>query len=385
MSDATVALEVGLNAAKLAFSGTPIGRFIGPVYDIVSSLLDEQIRFGVEFVTGEGASLARETGEVLIGLADAEVYGGDTGNVLIGLDRALVDGRGGDDWLVHLGSGEVRGGDGDDWILGIGSQDEGPEDRLELHGEDAHDVIAFILGQGGIAHGGSGNDFLHGGGAESHLWGDEGADVFHIGSNTFIEDAGIGTGDNVMMYGVPLYGGAKQWWMEGNTAYWAPFTTVMSGFPVPGSTILMAASFFIDQVTMKFASYGKSADGYLVVDIGWGLGGKANLNDYNVDLDSGLGAGGITVFHAELADPREVTFERINNFANLARYAGFGHGRPGYDSLVLDLDGANDNESIGQRGTTYNLRPERDVAREKMCFRAVSLLTGDEIRRKISA
>jgi len=261
---------------------------------------------------------------------------GHAGNdFMLGLGSASLAGQEGQDWIVHLGSGEVHGGDGDDRIFGIGSEYLGPGQALELHGDDGDDFIGIFLGEGGFAYGGAGDDILIAGGGESHLSGGEGEDTFFVGSRTFIEDAD--SHDRVYYAGVPIYGGAKQWWMEGNTAYWAPFSAVMSGFPVVGSQILTAGAFFVDVATMKFASFQRSADGYLVMGLGWGHGGTAAIKDYHLDLDSGVGSGGITVFQHEWAD--DFSFENLKQYLNLALKAGFGVGLYGFDPLVLDLDG----------------------------------------------
>jgi hypothetical protein len=33
--------------------------------------------------------------------------------------------------------------------------------------------------------------------------------------------------------------GVNQWWMEGNTAYWSPMSSLLSAFPVVGSALLL--------------------------------------------------------------------------------------------------------------------------------------------------
>jgi flagellar biosynthesis regulator FlaF len=126
--------------------------------------------------------------------------------------------------------------------------------------------------------------------------------------------------------------------MEGHTAYWMPFSTVMSGFPVIGSWVLTAAATFIDVVTMKFAQYQRDADGSLEIQIGWGLGGRAVVQDYGLDLDTGLGSGGVTVIEVHWGEAG-FSLENFSKFINLALYSGFGIGLPGFDPLVLDLDG----------------------------------------------
>ncbi|MBB4640571.1 calcium-binding protein [Rhizorhapis suberifaciens] len=221
--------------------------------------------------------------------------------------------------------------------------------EVRLRASNANSVTGtayddYLIGNGGkrvdgegysTLIGGGGDDTFQAAGWETHMYGGEGKDHFKVGANTFIEDGD--TQDSISYGGVTIFGGAKQWWMEGNTAYWAPFSTVMSGFPVIGSQILTAAAFFVDVATMKFASFQRSADGYLVMNLGWGHGGTAAIKDYNLDLDSGVGTAGVTVFQHEWAE--DFSFENLRQYVNLALKAGFGVGLYGFDPLVLDLDG----------------------------------------------
>jgi hypothetical protein len=103
-----------------------------------------------------------------------------------------------------------------------------------VYGTDYSDIL---ISNGGKAadgegysevHGGGGNDLLIGRGHVSHLFGGEGKDRFEIGANTWIEDAQ--SHDSISYGGIVIPGGVKQWWMEGNTAYWAPFSTVIGAF-----------------------------------------------------------------------------------------------------------------------------------------------------------
>ncbi|MEM0929729.1 MAG: calcium-binding protein, partial [Pseudomonadota bacterium] len=192
-------------------------------------------------------------------------------------------------------------------------------------------------------YGGDGNDLLVGRGPVANLWGEGGADVFQIGSNTVIKDAEK-TGDSVWM-GLPIFGGTKQWWMEGNKAYWSPFSTIQTAFPVIGSQILSTAAFFVDVATMKFASFQSNEDGSLGINIGYGLGGVATIEDYQLDFDTGAASGGVVVFETGRADGEarsgfdEPSKDNFTQFINLALKAGFGVGFTGWDPIVLDLDG----------------------------------------------
>jgi Ca2+-binding RTX toxin-like protein len=213
-------------------------------------------------------------------------------------------------------------------------------------GTDYNDVLIGNAGKQAdgegysTLHGGDGNDFLAGRGWESHLYGDSGRDEFSIGSNTWIEDGEyVDTAD----WGIRLYGGVKQWWMEGNNAYWAPFSSISAAFPVIGSELITTAAMFIDQVTMKFARYQLDADGTLEINL-WGQTASAAIKNYSVDLDSGVGTAGITVFATEQGGNGASTSvgpiqSRLRQFLNLALKAGFGVGLYSFDPLVLDLDG----------------------------------------------
>ena len=189
-------------------------------------------------------------------------------------------------------------------------------------------------------YGGKGNDLLVGRGWETHMYGGEGADIFEAGSGTFIEDAEAR--DTLTYGGLPIFGGTRQWWMEGGTAYWAPFGTLMSAFPVIGAELLYTAAIFIDVATMKFASFQLTSAGDLELSLGWGHGGSGLIKDYHLDLDTGLGSAGLTVFAAGQGGTSNAgsgSMDRLQHFVLLAVKAGFGHGIGGFDPLVLDLDG----------------------------------------------
>ncbi|MEP7007768.1 MAG: calcium-binding protein [Sphingomonas bacterium] len=189
-------------------------------------------------------------------------------------------------------------------------------------------------------HGGAGNDFLAGRGWESHLYGDTGKDEFSVGSNTWVEDGEAG---DTVDWGIRLTGGVNQWWQQSGYAYWAPFSSLSAAFPVIGSELIYTAAFFIDQVTMKFARYRLDSDGTLEVNL-WGQTASAAIKNYNLDLTSGVGTAGVTVFSSghgadtsALGKPaRDAGLEQ---FINLALKAGFGVGFGSFDPLVLDLNG----------------------------------------------
>lgn len=253
----------------------------------------------------------------------------------------------------NLGSGSVVGLNQttDRGLLGwIGTLTKVAFDKTDIQINGANSVIGTdysdaLIANGGkredgegysALYGGGGNDLLVGGGWESHLYGGAGEDRFEIRANTHVEDGE--THDIASYGGIPLYGGVKQWWMEGNTAYWAPFSSILAAFPVVGSSLLLTASFFIDVATMKFARYKLDADGNLLIDL-WGQTAPGVVHDYKVDLDSGLGTAGIAVFEAGQGDGSGASLARVEKFVNLALKAGFGIGLGGFDPLVLDIDG----------------------------------------------
>jgi Ca2+-binding RTX toxin-like protein len=250
-----------------------------------------------------------------------------------------------DDELIGNTSGNyIKGGDGKDTISGGASAGAIATTDITkytdtLEGGAGDDNITGG-GDYNILRGEAGNDTLTSAGRETHMYGGAGNDTLNVGSNAIIEDH-LGN-DTVHYGGIALYGGTKQWWMEGNKAYWAPFSTLLAAFPVIGSEILYTASFFIDVQTMKFATYMLGADGTLQMNLGWGHGGTAAITDYNLNLDTGIGSAGIAVFasgHGGTSTPDSGSMDRLQHFVNLALKAGFGHGIGGFDPVVLDLDG----------------------------------------------
>jgi len=289
------------------------------------------------------ASLTYASGRTAVEAFDSTLPGGNFFQLMVGADEAALVGNANSNLLLHVGHGSAYGLDGDDVLVGFrAASGVTPEDALRLDGGAGDDFVALTFGAGGFAYGGTGDDILVGGGAEAHLYGGDGKDLFHIGANTTIHDAET-TGDSIWM-GLPILGGTKQWWMEGNTAYWSPFSTLMTAFPVIGSEILATAAIFVDAVTMKFASFQTYEDGGLGINIGYGLGGVAKIEDYQLDLDTGRASGGVVVFEASRTGDassgfQEPSREKFMQFINLALKAGFGVGFTGWDPVVLDLDG----------------------------------------------
>ncbi|MEO7178944.1 MAG: calcium-binding protein, partial [Allosphingosinicella sp.] len=309
-------------------------------------LKDEQAETGDTDPAGDLIDLQDMTAAVKVDLDSGRVELRSDATIGVKITNAeRVTGGAGDDKLDGNAKGNtIKGGEGKDVISGGASAGpialtDIPKYIDTLEGGGGDDTITGG-GDFNIIHGDAGNDILNGRGREGHLWGGEGNDTFNVGSNTWIEET---LGKDVVAYGgITMYGGVKQWWMEGNKAYWAPFTTVMTAFPVIGSELLYTAAFFIDVQTMKFATYTMAADGSLLMNLGWGHGGTAAVKDYHLDLDSGVGSAGLAVFEANREGSSTAgnsSVGRIEKFVNLALKAGFGHGLNGFDPLVLDLDG----------------------------------------------
>jgi Ca2+-binding RTX toxin-like protein len=266
----------------------------------------------------------------------------DLGGSPIQVDQDVVDASGLDRGIYYsLSSGEFR------------ATDSSEASFFKLVNANAAKGTSFsdvLIGGSGkigtnegfsVLEGGAGNDLLIARGWESILDGGSGRDTLNVGANTTIRNS---EAHDITAYGIRLLGGTKQWWMEGNTAYWSPFSTIQTAFPVIGSQVLSAASFFVDVATMKFASYQIDEDGGLGINFGYGLGGAAKIENYTLDLDTGLGSGGITVFQAERGTGQATSGgqnsqDQFAQFINLALKAGFGVGFTGWDPIVLDLDG----------------------------------------------
>ena len=232
----------------------------------------------------------------------------------------------GDEVKLQLANANTAiGTDNDDYLIGNGGK--------KADGEGYSTLI-----------GGGGNDLFKGAGWETHIWGGEGSDIVSVGIGgvTVFEDAD--TNDRTRFGFVPLFGGVQAWWNETGTATWAPMSSLMAAFPfVSAQAFFSIAALAIDGVTMKFAKYRHDAEtGDLVVDLGWGLGGSLIIKDYDVDLNTGRGDAGITVFRQgkvkQGVNSAIKASNGIEQYVNLALYAGFGMGLSGFDPLVLDLD-----------------------------------------------
>lgn len=188
-------------------------------------------------------------------------------------------------------------------------------------------------------YGGAGDDFLAGGGWESHLFGGAGADTFYVGANTVIED--LEQKDRITNIGLPLFGGVNFRWMESGYAFWAPLLALVSNVPTVTTHLITAAATFSDEPMMRFVRYRADADGMMLMNFGWGQAGQAKFRNYDLDLNTGLGTGGLAIFSAMkiAGEGKSGSVHNLTNYVNLTLYSGYGHGLSKKDPLVLDLNG----------------------------------------------
>ena len=225
--------------------------------------------------------------------------------------EVLIEGGAGDDVIVGTRTGEdsIYGGDGVDKLYAGGF-------TSELYGE-------------------AGTDYLAGGGLKSLLYGGEGADLFGLSSHTFVMDA---TSEDFVTWGpFHLTGGVAQWWTEGNWAYWTPFTSLISGAPLPFLNVFGALAVILDVAAASAFRYSVTQGGQLVVQAGFGRLAQAVINNYEMDPDTGKATGHVVVLKQVMGEGGSL--EDFKKYLNLALKAGFGTGITGTDPLILDLDG----------------------------------------------
>ncbi len=206
-----------------------------------------------------------------------------------------------------------------------------------LKGFDGNDTI---IGGGGTdtIDGGAGNDHIIAGGQGTQIWTGSGADIVEVGAGVTVKDPS--KEDRINYLGVRLTGGVQAWWNESGVAANAPFTNLAYAFPSIGAELLAVGAIYADAPSMKFAMYRQEAEtGDVIVQFGYGLGGQARIKNYSLDLATGQGIAGLTLFRQGGGGRTASVDQGTGNYVNLALYAGFGHGLPGFDPLVLDLDG----------------------------------------------
>ncbi|WP_033073857.1 calcium-binding protein [Sphingopyxis sp. MWB1] len=232
--------------------------------------------------------------------------------------KFYLSGGAGDDTLTGLGGNDVLdGGAGNDTIVSLGGVNiiVDHEDRNFIISRGDHDTVLI-------------------GGSRSHI---------ELGSKTLV--VGADTDETVSRFGIQLHGGVQQWWNESGTAVWSPYNALLSAFPFIGAQAMFsAAAMAADTPYMKFAKYRVDAEsGDLLIDLGWGLGGTARITDYELDMATGMGTAGLTVFRQGRVKQGSNSGIKASNgveqYVNLALYAGWGRGLEGFDPLVLDLDG----------------------------------------------
>ncbi len=354
------------------------GQVVGAVVEkIVKPVLTASLP-DVQFVTGQGAAYGFEEKTWLLGDQASALVGGDIDDLMVHFGFGEVLGRGGDD-LIFAWKPETKkageqfepgnpgsptasqdlslridGGEGNDWIFAWQPTHDDQELQMIAEGGVGDDVIVSVGGDGGILRGGDGDDWLisaggrsilEGGagsdvlvGANSYLYGGEGdeKDTFVGGTGTFVMDASAA--DVTYWGGFQLTGGVQQWWMEGAYAYWAPISSIASLLPgTLGGAFGTVLSLTLDAAFMQTFRYALTEANQLVVEYGR-KGGEQRmvLENYDVDLTTGRGTGGITVFRQEFVE--NGTLENLRDYINLAFYSAFGSGLVGRDPLVIDLD-----------------------------------------------
>ncbi|MBP6014326.1 MAG: AHH domain-containing protein [Alphaproteobacteria bacterium] len=293
------------------------------------------------------------------------VSGADGIDLMAGFDKSVLSGGDGGDWMVHFGSGELKGGLGNDKLFAIAPTVGGPNDFLEMRGEDGDDLLAMFGGAGGYLFGGAGADILLSfASGEAHLFGKDGnssggslsrdgnEDLFLAGGGlTFIEDADAD--DYVSFLGLPIFGGVQQWWSEGNVASWAPLSAVLSAVPTvafSGNILFAVGLAFVDAVCSNLLSFGKTTSNQLLISVMGGRGGAIVIQDHKIDLETGDSSGNVVVFK-QIFVPEGASLESIKRYLNLALKAGFGTCIIGTDPLVIDVDG--DGVELTSSQTTY--------------------------------
>lgn len=247
-------------------------------------------------------------------------------------------GGGGDDWLRSRNEAGTKfylaGGAGDDTLIGLAGDDV-------LDGGADNDTIISLGGTNTIVDH-EGKNVIFSRGDHDTVIIDGSQSLVELGTKTLI--VGADQDDRLTRFGIQLHGGVQQWWNESGTAVWSPYNALLSAFPFIGAQALFSvAAMAADAPYMKFAKYRVDAEtGDILIDLGWGLGGAARIVDYDLDLATGKGDAGITVFRQgrvkQGANSGIKASNGVEQYVNLALYSGWGHGLAGFDPLVLDLD-----------------------------------------------
>jgi Ca2+-binding RTX toxin-like protein len=313
---------------------------ISSIEEMVLSKYDDILKIGNEISAYRGDSWI----DALL-INPLKVDMGDSGKLM---DR--IDASGASESIyVNLGSGAVSefgkwtGVSGVWWVPvvldGVSTFDHIIVNNAEeVLGSDYSDIL-IGGGDHSVLHGGKENDLLWSGGKSTEMYGGAGADRFELGAGAVVKDGK--SNDTTSYLGTTLFGGVQQWWSSVKTATWAPFTSLLTAYPMVGSSILMVGAALSDVETMKFVQYQKDQFGNLRTFFAWGLAGTGTVTDYDLDIVSGVGTAGVTIFKGLLngmPDIDDIVGSIKASFTNLALRAGFG-AYLGFDPLVLDLDG----------------------------------------------
>ena len=286
---------------------------------------------GEDILLGFGQSTIDGGGEndLLFSKEDAQAFGGDGGDTMVGIQDSTMRGGIGNDWIFAFDDTKAYGEAGNDLLVGFGNS--------ELHGGADNDTIISVNRAGAKNYGDAGEDTLIGSGQGNQFYGGAGADDFFVASGALVMDA---TDEDSVYFGpLALTGGVQFSWQESGFAYWQPFSAILMGTPSLASKFIEFWSLFaLDVKFMSWMRYGMSEDGYLVAQLGQGLGGYVGVKDYELNLDTGKGTGGITVFTVDFVEATDASLSEFKRFVNLALQQGFGVTTGKYDPLVIDLD-----------------------------------------------
>jgi Ca2+-binding RTX toxin-like protein len=331
----TLTGNAGFDAIGLGFQKFDLraSDFIGQNQDVVDfSALDSGVFFDARTSIDPDTKRVTPSSGRVRALAAVQSGGAAGLSGWIARELSILKVRQGNAAVNIYNSNEVIGTRFDDVLYGSSYQGkaedvaDGPDG---LANDDAYEGFSVLKG-------GDGSDALFAAGYRTEMYGGAGADMFSVGNGTIIEDGD--TTDRVFVGGLPLFGGIKPIWMKANYAIPQMFSGVANAFPVIGADIFSAAALFLDAPYLGLAHFAAGADGSLAIRYGMGdHWAQTIVRDYKLDLDTGKGSAGLTVFAAERGD--HVSRAQFGKFVNLALMAGFGVKLPGYDPIVLDLNG----------------------------------------------
>ncbi len=319
--------------------------------------VEGDVNVGVDLVSSVESFLGTDAGADFIDFADSQksIYFGPGGSAnkyqkfgsfdpsiieaytRIGITTTSVikEGKGFQDAEAEFVDFEnVRGSEFADWIAIETTDDAGA--TIEIDGGGGNDNL-HVGKVRAIVNGGDDNDTIYTSGGVNEVYGGAGIDHFELGSNARVEDA---TDQETADFGsLSLTGGVQFPWQETGYAYWQPFSAILMGTPtIAGNFIDTWSLFALDVKFMSWMRYGLSEDGYLVAQLGQGLGGFVGVKDYQMNMDNGLGTAGITIVVVDYVEAVSVALSEFKKFVTLALQQGFGITLDNFDPLVIDLD-----------------------------------------------